>query len=170
MRNREYKTITALPAISAGKKILLTSVCFFFLLPLFSQPTEIQYLSGTGSDHTVDWQFYCTAGSNAGKWTTIAVPSCWELQGFGKYDYGFAKDSIRGKEKGLYKYEFTVPSGWKEKQVNLVFEGVMTDAEVKVNGRAAGETHQGAFYAFRYDITSLLQYGRENVLEVSVAK
>lgn len=133
-----------------------------------AQSTQLKYLSGTGSDHTVDWQFYCTGGSNAGKWTTIPVPSCWELQGFGKYDYGFAKDSVRGKESGLYKYAFTVPADWKNKQINLVFEGVMTDAEVKVNGKLAGVIHQGAFYAFRYDITRLLK--DKNLLEVKVDK
>ena len=107
---------------------------------------------------------------NANKWTKIAVPSCWELQGFGKYDYGYAKDSVRGKEKGLYKHLFNVPAAWKGKVINIVFEGVMTDAEVKVNGKPAGEIHQGAFYAFKYDISKLLKYGKENLLEVTVAK
>ena len=135
-----------------------------------SQQTEKVYLSGTGSDKTVDWQFMCTGGMNANKWTTIPVPSCWELQGFGKYDYGFARDSVRGKEKGLYKYSFNVPASWKNKVVKIVFEGVMTDADVKINGQAAGETHQGAFYCFKYDITKLLKYGEQNLLEVTVAK
>ncbi len=147
---------------------------FYFLLFTFylakAQQTEIQYLSGTGSNDMKQWQFYCTAGMNAGKWTTIGVPSCWELQGFGKYDYGFAKDSVRGKEKGLYKYEFMVSPAWKNKQINLVFEGVMTDAEVKVNGQSAGAIHQGAFYSFKYDITALLKYDAKNLLEVTVAK
>ena len=112
----------------------------------------------------------CTGCMNANKWTTIAVPSCWELQGFGKYDYGFAKDSVRGKEKGLYKYSFNVPAAWEGKVINIVFEGAMTDAEVKINGQSAGETHQGAFYAFKYEITNLLKYGEKNLLEVTVAK
>src|SRR5689334_9430175 len=90
-----------------------------------AQSTEQLYLSGKGKDDMVNWQFLCTAGMNSGKWTTIGVPSCWELQGFGKYDYGFAKDSLRGKEKGLYKYNFTAPPAWKDKVVNIVFEGVM---------------------------------------------
>jgi len=147
-------------------------VSVFLFSPLFShsQQTEKVYLSGTGNDQTVNWDFMCTGGMNANKWTTIAVPSCWELQGFGKFDYGYAKDSIRGKEKGLYKHPFNVPANWKGKAINLVFEGVMTDAEVKVNGRSAGEIHQGAFYAFKYDITKLLKYGKENLLEVTVSK
>ncbi|ANH80318.1 glycosyl transferase family 2 [Niabella ginsenosidivorans] len=135
-----------------------------------AQQTEVQYLSGKGSNDPVQWDFFCTGGMNANKWTTIGVPSCWELQGFGKYNYGFAKDSAKGKEKGLYKYRFSVPANWKSKMVHIVFEGVMTDAEVKVNGKLAGPVHQGAFYAFRYDISKLLKYGTGNLLEVTVAK
>ena len=150
--------------------IILLSHCTLLTTHLHAQQTEKVYLSGTGSDNTRQWQFMCTGGMNANKWTTIAVPSCWELQGFGKYDYGYAKDSVRGKERGLYKYTFNVPSAWKSKVINIVFEGVMTDAEVKVNGKSAGEMHQGAFYAFKYDISKLLQYGKENVLEVTVSK
>lgn len=148
-------------------------VVFFVLLfsgNLFSQQTEKLYLSGTGNDNTVNWEFFCTGGMNSNKWTTIPVPSCWELQGFGKYDYGFAKDSVRGKEKGLYKYSFTISSKWKNKKVKIVFEGSMTDTEVKINGQSAGEIHQGAFYAFKYDITRLLKFGESNLLEVTVAK
>jgi hypothetical protein len=147
---------------------------FYFLLFTFyfsaAQPTQIQYLSGTGSDKTVKWDFFLTEGRNSGKWTTIPVPSNWELQGFGKYNYGLDKDSAKGKEKGLYKYQFKVPASWKGKKVNIVFEGSMTDTDVKINGKSAGPTHQGAFYAFKYDITNLLNYDAYNLLEVTVAK
>ena len=150
-------------------------IVFFFHYSLFvvggfAQHTEKIYLSGTGNDNTKNWEFFCTAGMNSGKWTTIPVPSCWELQGFGKYDYGFAKDSVRGKEKGLYKHSFTAPVAWKNKVVRMVFEGSMTDTEVKINGQTAGEIHQGAFYAFSYDISKLLNFGEKNLLEATVAK
>src|SRR6185503_7265699 len=135
-----------------------------------AQQTEIQYLSGTGSDKTVDWQFFCTAGRNSGKWTTIPVPFNWEQQGFGKYNYVHDKDSVRGKEQGLYKYNFTVPANWQGKTINIVFEGSMTDTEVKINGQKAGETHQGSFYSFNYNITKLVKVGKKNLLEVTVSK
>lgn len=145
------------------KTILTLCIVVTGLFRLYAQETDIQYLSGT------NWEFYCTAGMHAGKWTTIPVPSCWELQGFGKYDYGFAKDSVRGRESGLYKYSFHVPASWKGKQINIVFEGVMTDASVRINGKSAGAMHQGAFYAFKYDVTHLLRNG-SNLLEVKVDK
>ncbi len=150
--------------------ILILTVNVYNLNGIFAQKTEIQYLSGTGSDNTVDWQFFCTVGMNSGKWTTIPVPSNWELQGFGTYNYGHAPDGIRGTEQGLYKYNFQVPSSWKGQQVNIVFEGSMTDTEVKINGKLAGPIHQGAFYRFKYDISKLLNFGKSNLLEVKVSK
>jgi hypothetical protein len=139
---------------------------------LKNEQTKIQYLSGTDKDNMVAWDFYCSNGMNSGKWTKIGVPSCWELQGFGNYNYG--NDKKNGKvihdEYGIYKHLFDVPLEWKNKDVKIVFEGVMTDAEVKINGKLAGEIHQGAFYEFKYDITKLLNYGQKNVLEVKVNK
>jgi hypothetical protein len=38
--------------------------------------TQIQFLSGTGKDDGVLWDFYCTAGMQSGAWKKIAVPSC----------------------------------------------------------------------------------------------
>lgn len=138
---------------------------------LQGQETETVYLSGTGSDATVDWDFKVTSGRNSGEWTKIPVPSNWEQFGFGTYSYGHTAEEDRGKEIGLYKHEFVVSKEWKDKKVELVFEGSMTDTQVKINGIVAGEIHQGAFYRFKYDISELLNYdGSKNLLEVRVAK
>lgn len=137
--------------------------------------TERQYLSGRGCDDMVEWDFFCTDGRNSGKWSKIGVPSCWELQGFGTYQYGitfYGKPFPEGiaDEKGMYKYEFEVPEKFRGQQVNLVFEASMTDTEVKLNGRKVGSKHQGAFYRFSYNVTDFLKYGKKNLLEVTVAK
>ena len=151
-------------------KIIQLILLLFLSNLLFAQDNETQYLSGTGSDKTVNWEFFCSAGMNSGKWTTIAVPSCWELQGFGTYNYGHDKYENRINETGTYRYKFNVPAGWQNKQVNIVFDGVMTDAEVKINGKLAGPIHQGTFYQFKYNISKLLKPGKENQLEVLVNK
>jgi hypothetical protein len=155
----------------------------FYLLLLFScicmlsnaQTKQVQYLSGTGSDKTVAWDFFCTGGRNSGYWTKIQVPSCWEQQGFGNYNYG--RDyKTNGKnfrffdEKGMYKYNFNVPASWKGKEVFIVFEGSMTDTEVKINGKLAGDVHQGSFYRFKYKVTDKLNYGSSNLFEATVSK
>ncbi|MGE5421510.1 MAG: glycoside hydrolase family 2 TIM barrel-domain containing protein, partial [Chloroflexota bacterium] len=147
----------------------------YFILLLLSaflrmngQKTEVQYLSGTDKDNTVQWDFFCTHGMNSGSWSRIGVPSCWELQGFGSYLYGNVNRNA--DEKGMYRFEFSVPAEWEKKQVNIVFEGSMTDTEVKINGKVAGPVHQGAFYRFRYDISGLLNFEGSNLLEVNVSK
>jgi beta-galactosidase/beta-glucuronidase len=150
------------------------ALTFCFLLAgisfLFAQTTQVKYLSGKGKDDGVLWDFFCTEGLKSGKWDKIPVPSNWEMYGFGKINYGFNKEVNKGKEKGLYKYNFTVDQSWKDKIVNIVFEGVMTDAEVKINGKSAGEIHQGSFYVFKYDISKLINFEGDNLLEVTVAK
>jgi beta-galactosidase/beta-glucuronidase len=143
---------------------------------LHSQSTEIQYLSGRGSDDAVQWEFFCTEGRNSGRWTTIAVPSCWELQGFGTYQYGmpfYGKPNPPGiaDEEGKYRYKFKLPKAWEGRVVRIVFDGVMTDCTASINGRTCVKRHQGAFYRFKSDISGLVFFGdRENLLEVSVAK
>jgi hypothetical protein len=149
------------------KKILLQLLLILICYGAFSQGTIIKYLSGTDKDHTVPWDFYCTGGRNSGKWTKIPVPSNWELQGFGTYNYGH--DKVKANEQGLYKYEFLSESG-KGKKVFIVFEASMTDTKVTINGKQAGPVHQGGFYRFKYDITNLLKPNGKNLLEVTVDK
>ena len=146
-------------------------LCFYSL----SQTKEIKYLSGTDNKNTVAWDFYCTGGRNAGYWTKIQVPSHWEQQGFGSYNYGRdyktnGRNARFADEQGLYKHSFTVPSTWKNKKVFIVFEGSMTDTELKINGKPAGAVHQGAFYRFTYDITDKISFGAKNTLEATVSK
>lgn len=153
---------------------------FLLCIPIFSVPLLINAqstlrvdLSGTDKDHTVAWDFFCTKGQNSGKWTKIPVPSNWELQGFGGYTYGNGytnKTNGRSDEQGIYKYSFSASSAWKNQRVFIVFEGVMTDAEVKINDRLAGPVHQGGFYSFRYDVTNLIKYNKNNQLQVTVSK
>jgi hypothetical protein len=134
----------------------------------YGQATEVLYLSGKGVDDAVDWEFYCTGGMNSGNWTTIPVPSNWELHGFGAYNYGH--DGNKATEEGRYRRNFTVPGSWNGKRVFIVFEGSMTDTRVSINGNSAGPVHQGAFYCFKYEITQQLNFNGSNLLEVTVAK
>ncbi len=151
-------------------------ICFvviIYCLSIYSlnaQETLVSYLSGTGADKTVQWDFFCSAGMRSGSWQKIEVPSCWEQQGFGSYNYGHVPLKQRLNETGTYRYNFSVPRSWKNMETQIVFEGVMTDAEVYINGISAGPVHQGAFYEFRHNISSLLKFDDKNELKVVVKK
>jgi hypothetical protein len=156
-----------------NKALLPLLALIIFSNQLLAQKTITRYLSGIDKDNTVNWDFFCTKGMNSGKWTKIPVPSNWELQSFGAYNYGHdEKGNTKKKsdEQGLYKHRFMADKSWANKQVEIVFEGVMTDTEVKLNGQLVGPVHQGGFYRFQYNITRFLKPGAENLLEVTVSK
>lgn len=162
-RPRSTRSIISFGA-TAALGLLLSSTAV-------AQTTQVQQLSGTGTDDTVDWEFMVSGGRQSGAWHTIPVPSNWEMQGFGTYRYyddwstDPAPDSV-----GNYRHRFTVPSDWADRKVDIVFGGSMTDTEVTINGRLAGTVHRGGFYQFRYDVTDLLEFGGPNVLEATVRK
>ena len=165
--------------LSIGLLFIISSFC-----TISAQRNDVMYLSGHGPEDAVKWEFWCSEGMKSGKWGKIDVPSCWEQQGYGGLTYGRyyiydregekkwadRHDNRLTTEYGLYRHRFQVPRQWHGRQVTIVFEGAMTDTEVKVNGQLAGDVHQGGFYRFSYDITKLLQYGKKNILEVKVNK
>ena len=85
----------------------------FSLLPRLlhcSRNSSVSYLSGRDKDHTVPWKFLCTTGAKSGEWTTIPVPSNWDVLGFGMLNY--KKDIETAlEEHGLYEYEFERTAG-----------------------------------------------------------
>lgn len=158
-------------------------LCLLSASHALAQKTEVRYLSGTGPEDAVQWQFWCSDGMKARKWGKIHVPSCWEQEGYGGYTYGRYYIYDRPKEQkwnyrehnftdeyGIYRHTFSVPANWNGRQVSIVFDGVMTDAEVRINGQLAGAVHQGGFYQFAYDISDKIHYGKKNQLEVTVHK
>ena len=134
------------------KKIMFAfGLCFLMCSPGMGQETHqklIHYLSGTDAENTMPWDFWVSGGRKSGSWHKINVPSHWDQQGFGNYNFG--RDNVtNGKnfhfsdEKGFYKLQFTVPENFRENAVFLVFEGSMTDTVVKINGQLAGPPHRG---------------------------
>jgi hypothetical protein len=164
--------------LSMKIKLLIFCTLIIYSIGISGSPynqKQVIYLSGKDNTNTKTWEFFCTGGRHANFWTKIEVPSCWEQQGFGNYEYGRNGYSYGPKykyasEKGMYRYDFEVPASWKGKDINIVFDGSMTDTEVKLNGKVAGEIHRGAFYRFKYNITDKLNYGQINRLEVTVSK
>ncbi|MEM1179104.1 MAG: glycoside hydrolase family 2 TIM barrel-domain containing protein [Acidobacteriota bacterium] len=130
--------------------------------------TEIRYLSGTGYGDEVRWDFKLDSrtGRRAGVWSRLPVPSQWQQEGFGSYEYGH--DDRKAGDIGHYRHRFQVPESWAGRRIELVFDGVMTDTSVQIDGQQVGPVHQGGFYRFLYDVTGFVAAGAEHQLEVSV--
>ncbi|WP_221406060.1 sugar-binding domain-containing protein [Epilithonimonas lactis] len=95
------------------------------------------------------------------------VPSNWAVQGFEEPIYrGFEDDKA---SEGFYIYDFTVPAGWTEKNINLHFGGVWSSAEVWLNGNPVG-THYGGYTSFSFNVNDKIKPGESNRLAVRVSQ
>lgn len=66
-----------------------------------------------------------------------------------------------------YRKHFRPEDSWKDKRISLIFQGVMTVADVYLNGTHLA-THKGGYTSFEVDLTPALQFGADNVLAVRV--
>ena len=89
-------------------------VAFVGCVAALAEETQTVYLSGQGKDDPVPWEFFCTAGRNSGQWTTIGVPSNWELQGFGTLQLR-ARQEQRQTSRASTAARSTCPADWAGK-------------------------------------------------------
>ncbi len=108
------------------------------------------------------------------KWNDIAVPSNWELKGFGipiytniVYPHPKTPPFIGPNNPvGTYRKEFTIPDNWSGKEVLLHFGSITGCAFVYVNGEKVGMSKVAKSPA-EFNITKYLQRGK-NLLAVQV--
>ena len=150
------------------------SITFMSLALAFSTMCQVQ---SRKIINLPSWDF-----SRDGKvWSQVAVPHDWAISGpfDKKWDLQMVAIEQNGeKEKseksgrsgalpwigeGMYKMNLQLPKGYK--RAVLVFDGAMSQPVVTVNGKEAGKWAYG-YNAFRIDITSFIQFGKNNLIEV----
>jgi len=114
------------------------------------------------SDFNFDWEFKLENNS----WQKVNLPHDWSRE--------FPFDSVNGEGAtgyllggiGLYRKKFSL--NIKDNEVAYVlFDGVYNNAEVVLNGNKLG-FHPYGYSPFFYDISSSLNDGTENLIEVKV--
>lgn len=106
-----------------------------------------------------NWAFRFSHQVQKGTEVRVDIPHTWNAQDAlsGKMDY---KRGI-----GNYEKKIMIRPEWKGKRLFLRFEGVNSIANVFINRRHIGE-HRGGYGAFVYEITGLVDYGKENSVMV----
>jgi len=146
-----------------SKQFILLIVAFTISIGVNAQ--QRTYLSGEDASTAINWDFKIDKGRNSGFWTTIPVPSNWEMEGFGFYLYGMDKVEQRITSIGNYRHEFDFKKT-SNKRYFIIFQGSMTDTKVILNKKEVG-FHQGGHTEFKFEITNFLKEGT-NLLEVNV--
>jgi beta-galactosidase len=120
---------------------------------------------------------FFSVGYDDQAWAEIAVPSNWEMQGYG--DAMFRNVSLTFSANppevprdynptGAYRRRFTLPADWQGQEVLLRLEKTASASFVWINGQEVGY-NEGAHEPAEYNITSYVKPG-ENVIAVHVVK
>ena len=120
---------------------------------------------------------FFSVGYDDQAWAEIAVPSNWEMQGYG--DAMFRNVSLTFSANppkvprdynptGAYRRRFTLPADWQGQEILLRLEKTASASFVWINGQEVGY-NEGAQEPAEYNITSYVKPG-ENVIAVHVVK
>lgn len=151
-----------------------------YYIPTASREEALSYepsRSGRYTSLNGEWQFGFFASpalvDEARLTDTISVPSCWQSVGYDRqqytnvnYPFPFDPPYVPAENPvGVYRRTFTASA---EGRTYLVFEGVSSYFEVKVNGVYVGMS-KGSHLQSEFDITPYVTEG-ENTLTVTVYK
>lgn len=106
-------------------------------------------------------------------WRKLNVPHDWaveaEFSESASFSHGFKAIGRTFPEKsiGWYRKKISIPEGDFGKRITITFDGVFRNSIVWVNGHYLG-TEPSGYNTFEYDITDLLNYGRDNTIAVRV--
>lgn len=109
--------------------------------------------------------------ADTGKWGTIRVPSCWQLQGYGHmhytdvlYLFPINPPYVPSKNPtGIYRRNFTVEKKWLHKRTIIKFHGVDSAYDFWVNGQYVGYGKVSRMPA-EFDLTDVILEGENQII------
>ena len=149
-------------------------------------------LSGNYLSLNGKWKFYWTRDLdgrpegfqapefNDQGWNDIPVPGIWELNGYGDPTYVNMKYPwenqfknnppyvpVENNHSGSYRKSFTIPAGWKGKDIIAHFGSVTSNIYLWINGKFVGYSEDSKLEA-EFDITRYIKPGEENLFAFQV--
>ena len=102
---------------------------------------------------------------NDSAWRALDLPHDWAIEG--PFDMAIENETGKLPWEGIgwYRKTFDVPADLGEHRLFLDFEGAMSQPQIYVNGRLAGEWAYG-YNSFRIEITPFVKPGEKNSVAV----
>lgn len=123
-------------------------------------------------DRGIDERWFEPGAPGPG-WGRIAVPSSWDLldtPDFDGYDgTNFGVGTAFADGAAWYRTSLTIPRGWRQRHVRLMFLAVSYRADVWVDGAHVG-SHEGGQTAFSMPVTDQVRPGRSVTVVVRVER
>ena len=144
------------------------------LLAIIVKPCWSQVQARIKQNIDFDWRFHLGDITNAQKpeyddmnWRLLDLPHDFSIEG--NYD----KNNPGGRENGFlpggigwYRKTINWANDWKNKLVNIEFDGIYMNSDVWINGHFLGHRPYG-YLGIYYDVTQYLKRGK-NVIAVRV--
>lgn len=166
-------------------RIKLVVLLSFFLVPLAAQERTIVRLDEGWRFIKEDITSATDVSLDDRQWQSVRVPHDWAISGpFDlNQDMQFVQVIEDGEKEpklrtgrtgalpatgvGWYRRKLHLPADQKGKRVYVEFDGVMSNAQVYLNGRYISGRPYG-YSSFSLDLTGLFSFGKDNVLAVRV--
>ena len=144
------------------------------LLLLACLPIMAMYGKREITDFNKNWKFHLGNVENGQNenyddkaWRTLDVPHDWSIEQNYTTTNTAGSTAFLPTGIGWYRKSFTIAEDKKGKIITLEFDGVYHNSEVWVNGQLVGGRPYG-YLPFSCNITSQLNYGKENTVAVKV--
>ena len=166
-------------------RIKLVVLLSFFLVPLAAQERMVVRLDEGWRFIKEDITSATDVSLDDRQWQSVRVPHDWAISGpFDlNQDMQFVQVIEDGEKEpklrtgrtgalpatgvGWYRRKLHLPADQKGKRVYVEFDGVMSNAQVYLNGRYISGRPYG-YSSFSLDLTGLFSFGKDNVLAVRV--
>ena len=100
-----------------------------------------------------------------GDWTSVRLPHDWAIAGPFDVNAPGNTGKLPWRGEGWYRKRFDLPADTAGKRVYLLFDGVMAEPTVWVNGEKAGGWDYG-YNSFWVDATPYVRPGESNLVAV----
>ena len=104
-------------------------------------------------------------GFDDAAWEVVDLPHDWAISGPFDAEIDGSTGMLPWRGEGWYRKRFDLPAEAKGRRVLLLFDGVMANPEVFLNGRKVGSWRYG-YNSFWIDATEAATFGASNLLAV----
>ncbi|WP_446051251.1 sugar-binding domain-containing protein, partial [Zobellia laminariae] len=101
-------------------------------------------------------------------WRKLNLPHDWAIEGPFDKKYNARTGGLPVHGTAWYRKHFTIDKKYAAQQIAVLFDGVMNNSKVYINGTYIGERPFG-YMGFELDLTPYIKFGEENVIAVRVA-
>lgn len=150
---------------------LTVCICSLYLISCLNFEIQSQRISQSFNQ---DWSFQkgetgreSISAFDDATWRELDLPHDWAIEGPFDKTHDARTGGLPIYGTAWYRKQFTIEASQKGKNVSIVFDGVMNNAEIYINGQKAGARPYG-YISFEIDATSFIKFGEENIIAVRV--